>query len=163
MRDAALFNAGPRGVPVPKAKCPTCANIVTYAAGYDPICPRCGFRGAAPNPPAPVAAAWANVPGGQRPGPAPVAAPATGAPGTPVATAPTQGIAVAALVVGLVGFLFPPLSIVAIVLGAIGMNSADRNPRENGGKGMAIAGLVLGLIVAVFWLVILGSFGFWDW
>ena len=46
---------------MPKAKCPSCATIVTYAAGYDPVCPQCGFRGAAPVVPAPAPAAWAPV------------------------------------------------------------------------------------------------------
>lgn len=68
-----------------------------------------------------------------------------------------------ALVCGLVGFAFPPLSIIAIILGVVAMNQAERSPQTHGGKGMAIAGMILGLVVAVFWLVILGSFGFWDW
>lgn len=135
---------------VPKAKCPTCATIVTYAEGYDPICPQCGFRGAAPARAKPAAWTLAD--------PALAAAPAP-----PPGASQQQGLAVGALVCGLVCFVFPPLSIVAIILGAIGMNQAERSPQTHGGKGMAVAGLVLGLIVAVFWLVILGSFGFWDW
>lgn len=67
-----------------------------------------------------------------------------------------------ALVCGLVGFLFPPLSIVAIILGAIGINQAERSPQTHGGKGMAVAGLVLGLIVAVFWLLFLGFLETWS-
>ena len=41
---------------MPKVKCPQCATVVEYVAGYDPICPTCGFRGGTPAPTAVPAA-----------------------------------------------------------------------------------------------------------
>lgn len=56
----------------------------------------------------------------------------------------TSGIAVASLVMGIASFLLPViLSIPAIICGAIGM-SKTKDPRV-GGRGLAIAGLVLGI------------------
>lgn len=55
---------------MPSAKCPQCATIVTYAAGFHPVCPQCGFSGTVAPPPAargptlspPAPAAPANRP-----------------------------------------------------------------------------------------------------
>lgn len=53
-----------------------------------------------------------------------------------------------------------PLSIAAVITGYIGMNNANNNPNEYGGKGMAIGGLILGgiglvvsLIMIIFYLI----------
>jgi hypothetical protein len=64
------------------------------------------------------------------------------------ATPGTDGVCVAALVTGLLG-----LGIVPIVLGVVGIASARRCSAR--GRGMAIAGVVLGVasIVAV-WIVV---------
>src|SRR5687767_12458003 len=56
----------------------------------------------------------------------------------------TDGVSIAALVVGLIGMCVPLLNIVAIILGAIGMSRT--NKPGIGGKGFAIAGLVLGIV-----------------
>jgi hypothetical protein len=54
-------------------------------------------------------------------------------------------MAIAALVLGMLGFLIPViLSVLAIVFGAVGINSS--NTRGAPGKGLAIAGLVLGIV-----------------
>lgn len=74
-----------------------------------------------------------------------------GAPGTPYAAyqpKPTNGLAIAALVTSLAGFVFCFVAgIVAIVLGVLGMNKA----KEIGGtgRGMAIAGTVIGSVQVV--------------
>jgi hypothetical protein len=54
-----------------------------------------------------------------------------------------------------------PLSIAAVITGYIGMNNANNNPTEYGGKGMAIGGLVLGGIgLAIsFIMIIFGLIG----
>ena len=67
----------------------------------------------------------------------------------------SNGMAIASLVLGLVGFCVPGLGIVAIILGAVGMNKA-RDARV-GGKGLAIAGLVLGIVATIFILPLLIS------
>lgn len=147
---------------MPKAKCPTCATVVTYAAGYDPICPNCGFRGAAPAAPPPPPAQWAQA---QSPPQPPYGAPPAGY-AAPPAYAPQgreQGMAVGALVVGLLSlfFMWIPffgalVGILAAILGGVAMGQADREPQRYGGKGMATAGLVLGIITAAFAILFWG-------
>jgi uncharacterized membrane protein YvbJ len=81
----------------------------------------------------------------------------------PLETARTSGLAIASLVLGLVGFLINPLSILAIIFGAVAMSQTGRNHNLKG-RGMAIAGLVLGIIVAAFWIIIVivaGSVFWW--
>ncbi|MEK6975857.1 MAG: DUF4190 domain-containing protein [Candidatus Thermoplasmatota archaeon] len=146
---------------MPKAKCPQCATVVSYVAGYDPICPQCGFRGEAPFTQR-AAAAWSPV--AAEPAPAAVQPYATG-PGQPYAGR-SQGMAVGALVCGILGLFIPPLALVAIILAAVAMSSADRDPQRYGGKGMAVAGLVLGILFFLFWISMLGGrMGgwWWDW
>ena len=57
-------------------------------------------------------------------------------------------MAIAAMVMGICGLVICPLilSIPAIVFGAIAMRDIDRNPERLDGKGMAIAGLVTGIV-----------------
>ncbi len=66
--------------------------------------------------------------------------------GVPVAAAPqkTSGMAIASLVLGI--FLFFPLSIPAIVLGHIALSQIKQSAGRIGGRGLAIAGLVLGYL-----------------
>lgn len=94
--------------------------------------------------------------------------PSTGPYGTPAeATRHTHGtgFAITAMVTGIVGAVFSwvpifdvVLGVVAIVFGAIALQWARHGQAP--GKGMAIAGLVLGIItVAVFvvWVIIIAS------
>ena len=71
-----------------------------------------------------------------------------------------NGLSIASLVLGLIGivaWLLPlagyPVTIVAIVLGAKGM-------KQQSGRGMAIAGLVLGIVFLVLTLInsVLGAY-----
>lgn len=56
----------------------------------------------------------------------------------------------------IIGFLFP---VGAIVFGSIGIGAANKAPDRVGGKGMAIAGLVLGIVqVALGLLMVLFVF-----
>ena len=60
-------------------------------------------------------------------------------------------MAIAALVLGIVGF-FP----LALVFGYMGRNQIDRSGGRQGGRGLAVAGIVLGWVgVAFFVLAIL--------
>ncbi len=98
------------------------------------------------------------------------AAPAPAAPApAPAATGErTSGMAVAALIMGILGFLFfGLLSILAIIFGAIGISQTNKDPRLKG-KGMAVAGLVLGIIGivgGVIWAIAVAiwSYSFWWW
>ena len=59
-----------------------------------------------------------------------------------------NGLAIAALVVGLVGLFWNPvfiMGILAVVFGLVGKAQISSNPMQKGG-GMAIAGLVLGIV-----------------
>ena len=141
---------------VPKAKCPSCATVVTFVAGYDPVCPQCGFRGAAPAVPQPAPAARAPVPGSpnqQAYAQSPYAQPTQGK---------QQGMAVAALICGIAGIFVPPAGLAAVILGAVAMSNADRDPQRFGGKGIAVTGLVLGILFFLFWISMWGSMSMWD-
>jgi uncharacterized membrane protein YvbJ len=74
----------------------------------------------------------------------------------------TSGFAIAALVTGIVGFFINPLSILAIIFGAIGLGQTSKDPNLKG-RGMAIAGLVLGIIMGIIWIIaiIWWSAAFW--
>ena len=71
-----------------------------------------------------------------------------------------KGMAVAALVLGIVSFFLSFLGIVtailAIIFGAIARKRAKNNPEIYGGKGMASAGMVLGIIYLTLALIVLG-------
>jgi hypothetical protein len=78
-------------------------------------------------------------------------------------TTQTSGFAVASLVLGIIGFFLNPLSILAVIFGAIALSQSGKNPAFRG-KGMAVAGLVMGIIVIILWVVIiflLGSLFWW--
>lgn len=74
----------------------------------------------------------------------------------------TNGVAVAAMICGIVGLLFSPaiiaflvpiiIPIAAVVLGHIAMSQLKRTP-GTGGKGMALTGLILGYIPLAFSLL----------
>lgn len=76
-------------------------------------------------------------------------------PGVAPAPVPANGLAIAALVCGIVGAVFGlipftfwlawVLGVVAIVFGAIGRRRADREPAA-GKRSMATAGLILGIV-----------------
>jgi uncharacterized membrane protein YvbJ len=80
-----------------------------------------------------------------------------------LATEQTSGFAVASLVLGIVGIIINFLSVLAIIFGAIGISQTSNNPALKG-KGMAVAGLVLGIIVVFLWIILIfliGSFFWW--
>lgn len=66
-------------------------------------------------------------------------------------------MSIASLVLGIAGIplccFFVP-SILAVVFGAIGLNQIKANPAQRG-RGMAIAGIVLGSVVVVLMVVAL--------
>lgn len=65
----------------------------------------------------------------------------------------TNGSATAALVFGILGLLIGILSVPALVFGYSARRQIDRSGGMQGGRGMAIAGIVLGWIGAVLWAV----------
>jgi hypothetical protein len=73
-------------------------------------------------------------------------APGTIYPGSGAAAAPTSGLAIAALVTGLFFWCCAIPGIVAIVLGHIALEQIEDSGGVKRGKGMAIAGIVLGWV-----------------
>jgi hypothetical protein len=70
-------------------------------------------------------------------------------------------MAVAALVMGCLGWLSLPglvMSVLAIVFGVQGINRCKRDPSLRG-HGMAVAGVVLGSIFLAFWLLLIVFLG----
>jgi len=76
---------------------------------------------------------------------------------------PNNGLAVASLVLGIVGLVFSfvpiigviawPLVILGIIFGGIGISKANEVPGTS--KGMAVAGLtcsIVGLVVCIIWV-----------
>jgi hypothetical protein len=102
--------------------------------GYDPY----GAYGA-PQPPASVQHHYYGAP--------------------PVMMPPTNGMATAALICGIAGFLLCGLaSPLAIIFGHIARGQIRRTGEQ--GDGMALAGLILGYVVTVFMvLIVLFYFG----
>lgn len=131
---------------MPKAKCPQCGNVVTYQAGYDPICPACGFRGAAPT----VAPGFSAPPSGP-----------TATLGSAQAPASGNGMAIASLVCGIAGFVVGITAPIALVLGIVALNQKP----DSTGRAMAITGIVLGALVTIglllFFLFITAIVGGW--
>ena len=75
----------------------------------------------------------------------------------PVSVAPqkTSGMAIASLIFGIF-FIFFPLSIPAIVFGHIALSQIKRSTGRLGGRGLAIAGLVMGYLgIAVIPLILI--------
>ena len=122
----------------------------------------------APKPrtaPAP-AAAPAPQPWLPPPRPDPVQPAAMGAP-MMMGQMRTSGMAIASLVLGIASYILCFVyaigfitGIVAIVMGALAMREIKRNPMGVKGQGMAIAGLVLGIIIVAIFLVIFIMIGF---
>ncbi len=86
-----------------------------------------------------------------------------GAPGYPsAASRPTSGLAITAMVCGIAGIvlfwaIIPVLaSIVAVITGHMALGQIKRDPAL-GGRGMAIAGLILGYLVVAIGAFILVS------
>ncbi len=67
---------------------------------------------------------------------------------------PSNGMATASLVLGILGFFLPILSVLALIFGGIGISKANQGAA---GKGLAIAGLVLGIIGTLVLLAVLGE------
>ncbi|UOR02628.1 DUF4190 domain-containing protein [Leucobacter allii] len=71
--------------------------------------------------------------------------------------APTNVLATLSLIASIVGFFsFAILSIAGIVMGHISLSQIKR--RGENGRGMAIAGLIIGYIGVAFWIVLIA---FW--
>lgn len=144
------------------AFCPACGNQI---GPYATTCPNCG---AEVGPPA------AAQPAGAPPQPTPPPMPPPGAmppmglaqPGpawpSPVAAKKTSGLAVASLVLAVLGFMCIPVlgPIIGLVLGFSAKSQIKKSEGRLGGGGMATAGIVLS-IVAIVVAVVAGGLIYW--
>ena len=141
-----------------QVRCPRCSTVIEKPAVGNPVCPNCGF-GAPPGsrplapPAAPVGPPWSPTP--------PVAVGSPKASGKSVAAMVLGIVACCIWVVPYAGFFVGIVcAILAIVLAVLGMREAKANPQQVGGKGMAITGLVLGIVylsVGILVLLIVGA------
>jgi hypothetical protein len=108
-------------------------------------------------PPTPPAGWGGPPPGAIYPG---AGYPAPGVPPYPGATGPrTSGLAIASLVTGLFFWCWVIPGIVSIVLGHIALESIEDSGGTKTGRGMAIAGIVLGWVgIGVVALLVIGWF-----
>ncbi len=79
----------------------------------------------------------------------------------------TSGLAIASLVCGICGLVIPwvgfILSVLAIVFGGVAISQTRKDP-SLGGRGMAIAGLVCGIVAISLWVILIAWVGilmFW--
>jgi len=89
-----------------------------------------------------------------------VAAPMPGATGQHYVANTTQNapLSVPSLVLGLIGLFISPLAILAIIFGAVALGKINNDPSLKG-KGMAVAGLVLGIVEIASWVLVILIFG----
>lgn len=132
----------------------TCPNGHYNADGAG-FCASCGAaissQGAPPPPMPPAPPAFPPSPYGQQPG--------YGQPpyGQPYGAAPQNGFGTAALVLGIISLVcvsgYGVLSVLAIIFGALGLGRANRGLATN--RGMAMAGLIMGIIGLVIGAIVL--------
>ena len=124
------------------------------AAGWMPLSSVPGVTGATSAPP-PVSPTTPVAPT------SPVVSPVATAPMVP--RAPTEPLAIWSFVLSLVGLLGfccggPMLGIAAVVCGHLGLSKINANPQLQG-RGLAVAGLVIGYLAIVSWALYLIFFG----
>ncbi len=122
-----------------------------------------------PPPPEAASAGWSSPPGGSSPAwgnPQPPGSYDPGRWGQQGGTAPyraaTNGLAVAALVLGIIGIpgvfaLFNIFSVLALIFGLVSRSQIQKSGGTQGGAGMAMAGIVLGTIgiaLDVIWIIV---------
>lgn len=70
---------------------------------------------------------------------------------------PNQTLPVISLILGIVGVVFCcygfPFGVAALVTGFLGFNNVNKDPMNYGGRGLAIAGMIMGAI-SLFVMVI---------
>ena len=74
---------------------------------------------------------------------------------------PSQGLAIASMITGILGLLFgvlcfgPVIGVISVVLGIIALTQHKKSPQLVGGKPFAIAGVVIGSITIAFYVLLL--------
>lgn len=128
--------------------CNHCGAQLPEGASF---CRACGHAVSATTTPA------SEAPTGEYTAPSSVAPNAAAGTYVPPAEPPTDPKALGSLISGIVGLTFIPIlaSIVAIVLGHLGLSDIKKSAGRLKGRGMAIAGLVMGYLGVAFIPIIL--------
>jgi type IV pilus assembly protein PilA len=135
--------------------CNKCGSPLSEGANFCRVCGQPNSASAAPPPPIPVGAPASEAPT------ADISVEAAQVtqhiPYQPAPEAPTGGKALGSLISGILGLTIFPIiaSIVAIVLGHIGLSEIKKSAGRLKGEGMAIAGLVMGYLGLAMILLIL--------
>ncbi len=137
---------------MPRLKCPQCATVFEPAEGQAPKCPGCSYSTQQTAPSYSQSGFGITAPPGQS------APPPSAAGFQSASAAKTNGLSVAALVLGIVGIIPPILmtvlpGLLALIFGIVGVRQTSS--KGQAGKGMAITGIVLGSVAvavsAFFW------------
>jgi type IV pilus assembly protein PilA len=76
----------------------------------------------------------------------PVAPSMPAAPGIRIPPKKTSGLAIASLVLGILGFITGITGLIALVLGILALRGINKSSGEVKGKGLAISGIILGIV-----------------
>ncbi|HEX9816425.1 MAG TPA: DUF4190 domain-containing protein [Candidatus Thermoplasmatota archaeon] len=131
--------------------CPNCGRAY-QAQGASPDCPRCHYRSGGPSY-APATSTQTRTA---------VVASTYSLPTDPAPFAPspprqqrsqaTNGMAVASLVLGIIGLILWPVAFIALTLGIVGKVQTNKTGQPGGG--LAVAGIVLGTLVIIIGIFI---------
>lgn len=66
----------------------------------------------------------------------------------------TSGLAVASLILGLVGFCVPISTLASLVCGHMAISAIRKSSGALGGRGLAMAGTILGYVTLLYWIVV---------
>ena len=136
--------------------CPTCRmrlDLTDIPPGAQFMCPGCSSKFFLP----PQMGQAALTPSLGASAPTPPLSPPLPPLGAPDYAAPrrTSGMAIASMVLSIVGlliyFLFP-LLLVGVIFGFVSLSSIKRTPERLAGRGMALAGVIVGFVGITFWV-----------
>lgn len=107
------------------------------------------------NSPVSIGRAQSSLPGGARlESTRESCSPVNVSSGSAVASPKKKGLAIASLVCAILGGYASTLTIPAIVCGHLALNKIKKEPQHNSGRGLAIAGLILGYFGLILALVL---------
>lgn len=127
-------------------RCPACGNSIQVAdehAGLAVQCPVCQQPFTAPRPGESFAS----------PISARMSPPSEVSPWQPPQEGGRKGMAITALILGILGFCLPPLLLIALILGIIALTRVSGKPEVYGGRGLALAGVILGGLGIGLWVL----------